>query len=140
MTRRPRITVVTPSFNQAAYLEQTILSVLGQNYPNLEYIVIDGGSTDGSVDIIKKFQDGISYWISEKDRGQGHAINKGLIRATGDIVAYLNSDDYYLDGALQRVADYFVINPEVDLIHGRCRVVDESGTKVSERVGSIARY
>jgi glycosyltransferase involved in cell wall biosynthesis len=140
MVKRPRITVVTPSFNQDKYLEQTISSVLGQNYPNLEYMVIDGGSTDGSVEIIRKFQDGIAYWVSEKDRGQSHAINKGLERATGDIIAYLNSDDFYLDGTLQRVADYFVSRPEIDLIHGRCRIVDEGGAKIGEQVGSITRY
>jgi glycosyltransferase involved in cell wall biosynthesis len=140
MIRQPRITVVTPSFNQAPYLEQTISSVLEQDYPNLEYIVIDGGSTDGSVEIIRKFQHSIAYWVSEKDRGQAHAINKGLERATGDIIAYLNSDDFYLDGALQRVANYFVSHPEVDLIHGRCRVVDEGGAKIGEQVGSITRY
>jgi glycosyltransferase involved in cell wall biosynthesis len=140
MARKPRITIVTPSFNQASYLEQTISSVLKQNYSNLEYIVIDGGSTDGSVEIIRKFQHSIAYWVSEKDRGQAHAINKGLERATGDIIAYLNSDDFYLDGTLQRVADYFVSRPEVDLIHGRCRIVDEGGAKIREQVGSITRY
>ena len=136
----PRITVITPSFNQAAYLEQTISSVLDQGYPNLEYIIIDGGSTDGSVEIIRKFEDRIAYWVSEKDRGQAHAINKGIQRATGDIIAYLNSDDYYLEGSLARVAEHFSRHPDVDLIHGRCRIVDERGVKIGERKGSIARY
>jgi glycosyltransferase involved in cell wall biosynthesis len=136
----PRISIITPSFNQAAFLEQTISSVIGQNYPNLEYIVIDGGSTDGSVDVIRKFQNHLAFWVSEKDRGQTHAINKGLQRATGDIIAYLNSDDFYLEGTLARVAEHFVRHPDVDLVHGRCRVVDEQGTKIGERCGSITRY
>jgi glycosyltransferase involved in cell wall biosynthesis len=140
MMPQPRITIVTPSFNQALYLEQTILSVLGQNYANLEYIIIDGGSTDGSVEIIQKFQDRVTYWISEKDRGQAHAINKGLERASGDIIAYLNSDDYYLEGALDRVAEHFTSHPEVDLIHGRCQIVDKCGVKIGERKASIVRY
>jgi glycosyltransferase involved in cell wall biosynthesis len=136
----PRISVITPSYNQAAYVEQTICSVVGQGYRNLEYIVIDGGSTDGSVDIIRKYQNRLAYWVSENDRGQVHAINKGLQRASGDILAYLNSDDYYLDGALARVADCFSRHPDVDLLHGRCRVVDRDGMKVGERTGSITRY
>ena len=140
MTYLPRITVITPSFNQAPYLEQAISSVLDQGYPNLEYIIIDGGSTDGSVDILRKFEGRLAYWVSEKDRGQGHAINKGLQRATGDIIAYLNSDDYYLEGTFARVADYFGCHPDVDLIHGRCRVVDERGAKVGDATGSITRY
>jgi glycosyltransferase involved in cell wall biosynthesis len=137
---KPRISVITPSFNQAAFIEQTIGSVLDQNYPNLEYIIVDGGSTDGSIGIIRKYECRLAYWISEKDRGQAHAINKGLERATGDIIAYLNSDDYYLEGALERVADHFASHPEVDLIHGRCRIVDVRGATVGERVSSITGY
>ena len=138
--RWPRITVVTPSFNQAAYLEQTMRSVLEQNYPNLEYIVVDGGSTDGSVDIIRKYEHRLSYWVSERDRGQTHALNKGFGRATGEILAYLNSDDYYLPGALEGVANYMRVHPDVALVHGRCRVVDTAGVKIGERFATITRY
>jgi glycosyltransferase involved in cell wall biosynthesis len=136
----PRISVVTPSFNQGRFIEETIRSVLLQGYPNLEYIIIDGGSTDESLEIIARYEPWLTYWVSEKDRGQTHAINKGLRRSTGDILAWLNSDDYYLEGIFQQVAWHFLCHPEVDLIHGRCRVVNERGIKVGDRAGSITRY
>jgi glycosyltransferase involved in cell wall biosynthesis len=115
----PRITVVTPSFNQAAFLEQTILSVLGQGYPNLEYFVFDGGSTDGSVEIIEKYAGRLAGWRSGPDGGQAQALNAGFARATGDILCWLNSDDYYLPGILHQVADSFS-RGESSLVYGKC--------------------
>ncbi len=114
----PKLSIITPSFNQAQYLEETILSVLQQNYAPLEFIIIDGGSTDGSVEVIHKYESQISYWVSEKDRGQAHALNKGLERATGDLVAYLNSDDLYLSGAFSSVVEYFNEHPECEWLCG----------------------
>jgi glycosyltransferase involved in cell wall biosynthesis len=110
---QPRITIVTPSFNQGRFLEQAIRSVLDQGYPNLEYIVIDGGSTDNSLEIIRKYADRLHYWCSEPDQGQYHAINKGFSHATGDILAWLNSDDMYCPGAFQIAASVFRDFPEV---------------------------
>jgi glycosyltransferase involved in cell wall biosynthesis len=107
----PKISIVTPSFNQAYFLEETIQSVLEQTYPNLEYIVIDGGSTDGSAEIIKRYEKWLHYWVSEPDRGQSHALNKGFLKSTGELLGWLNSDDLYTEGALQRVADKFRENP-----------------------------
>jgi len=122
----PKISVVTPSYNQGKYLEQTILSVLSQDYPNVEYIIIDGGSTDGSVEIIKKYQHRLHYWESEKDKGFGHALNKGFAKATGEILCWLNSDDILLPGALDIVGRFFGKFPDVGVVTGDRWYIDES--------------
>jgi GT2 family glycosyltransferase len=136
----PRISIVTPSLHQVAFIEETIRSVLLQGYPNLEYIIIDGASTDGTVDIIRKYEPWTAYCMSEKDRGQGNAINKGLKWASGEIIAYINSDDFYLPGAFHCVAQYFVAHVDVDLMHGRCRYIDESGNKLRDHASNITKY
>lgn len=121
----PRITIITPSFNQGRFIERTIKSVLAQGYPNLEYIVVDGGSTDETLSILRRYESRLQ-WISEKDKGQSDAINKGIRRATGEIIAYLNSDDVYEPGAFDIVARYFVANPSAMWLTGRCRIIDEA--------------
>jgi len=114
----PKVTVVTPSFNQAEFLEQTIVSVLSQDYPALEYIIIDGGSADGSAEIIKRYSEKLAYWVSEKDSGQSEAINKGFSRATGEILCWLNSDDMLLPGALKAIGHTFAKYPDTDIVSG----------------------
>ncbi len=123
----PKISIVTPSYNQGRFLEETIRSVLLQGYPNLEYIIIDGGSTDNSVEVIKKYEQGLSYWVSEPDQGQSDAINKGWNRSSGEIMAYLNSDDLYTPGAVAEAVTYFQNFPECAVIHGQTMVTDENG-------------
>ncbi len=119
---------MTPSLNQAPFLERTIRSVLDQDYPVLEYLIFDGGSTDGSVEILRRYEDRIAYWESVPDRGQSHAINKGMERATGDIVGWINSDDYYLPGALAIVAAAYEANPGTEWVCGACRYLHADGT------------
>lgn len=121
----PRLSIITPSYNQGRFLEETIRSVLLQGYPNLEYIIIDGGSRDNSVEIIRKYQDLLSYWVSEKDGGQAHAVNKGLERATGDIVGWINSDDVYASRAFLVAMSHFAKSPELGLIYGWRILLDE---------------
>jgi len=128
---QPLVSIVTPSFNQSAYLEQTMMSVLNQDYPHIEYIVIDGSSTDASVDIIKKYSSRLAFWTSERDRGQADAINKGTARARGEIMAWLNSDDYYLPGAISAAVKVFEQNPDAVLIYGDMLAVDENGETIN---------
>jgi glycosyltransferase involved in cell wall biosynthesis len=115
---KPLVTVITPSFNQSEYLEETIKSVVNQDYENIEYIIIDGGSNDSSIEIIKKYENRISYWISEKDKGQADGINKGFVKATGEYICWINSDDIlYPDFIAKRIKE-FEQNPDIDMIYG----------------------
>lgn len=132
----PKISIVTPSFNQARFLEQTIQSVLDQSYPNLEYIIMDGGSTDGSAAIIKKYERHLKYWVSEKDRGQADAVYRGFEFTTGDILAYINSDDYYFPGTLRHVAKCFARQPETQWLIGGCVTVNATGKKITKFYGA----
>ena len=128
----PRITVVTPSYNQAKFIEATIQSVLDQGYPNLEYIIIDGGSKDDSAEIIRRYEKHLAYWVSEKDKGPSDAIVKGFSRATGTILAYLNSDDLYLPGSLETIAE-IMNDPAVDVAYGNMYWIDTDGKRIAEQ-------
>ncbi len=128
----PKICVVTPSFNQGIFLERTILSVLNQNYPNLEYIIIDGGSTDSSLDIIKKYEKYLTYWVSEKDFGQAEAINKGFKVSNADFIAWQNSDDVYLPQAFEKVSKVIKNHNDYDVIFGNAYIIDENDSVLQE--------
>jgi len=126
----PKISIITPSYNQSKYIEETIRSVLLQGYPNLEYIIIDGGSTDETVEIIRKYDQYITYWVSEPDRGQTHALNKGIKKVTGEIFTFINSDDLLAANALYRVAEHFRSNPSTWALYGGHTEIDQWGNAI----------
>ena len=129
----PLVSIVTPSFNQATFLEATIKSVLEQSYPHIEYIIMDGGSTDGSVDVIKKYEEKLGYWESVKDKGQTDAINKGFNRAKGDILAWINSDDTYANpNAVADAVNFLIAHPEVAMVYADCNFIDEAGKVIGK--------
>lgn len=134
----PKISIITPSFNQGHFIKETIDSVLNQNYPNLEYIVMDGGSTDNTVEILKSYGNKIT-WVSKKDKGQTDAINKGLKKATGDIIAYLNSDDVYLPNTLNTVSEYFVNHQDAFIVTGDYFIIDANGKKIQSYVATYKK-
>jgi len=135
----PKISIITPSYNQGKFIERTIESVLNQDYPHLEYIVIDGGSRDGTVEILKKYSARLK-WISRRDKGQSDAINRGARMATGDIIAYLNTDDTYETGTLKQVADIFAEDPSVMWLTGRCRIIDEDDLEVRRIISGYKNF
>ena len=123
-----KVSVVTPSYNQAQFLEETLRSVLEQDHPDIEYIVVDGGSTDGSLEILQKYASRLAWWVSEPDRGQTDALNKGFARASGEILAWLNSDDTYQPGAVAAAVAFLQAHPEVGLVYGDANLIDEHGS------------
>ena len=127
---QPLISIVTPSFNQARYLEATIRSVFDQDYPAVEYIIVDGGSHDGSLDIIRRYTDKLAWWVSEPDKGQTDALNKGFSLAKGQILAWINSDDTYQPGALAAAARYFMDHPETGLVYANTNFINETGRTI----------
>jgi glycosyltransferase involved in cell wall biosynthesis len=128
----PKVSIVTPSFNQASFLEQTLRSVLEQDYPNLEYIVIDGGSSDGSLEIIQKYADRLAYWQSQPDQGQTDAINQGFARASGEILAWLNSDDLLLPGAVSAAVRALQVHPEAAMVYGDTLLINAEGKTIGK--------
>lgn len=133
MNQLPLVTIVTPSYNQAPFLEATIRSVLDQDYPRVEYIVNDGGSTDGSAEIVQRYAGRLAGWVSERDAGQSDAVNKGWRAAKGDILAWLNSDDTYLPGAIRQAVDFMQAHPDIGLVYGDCPLIDAQ----DKRIGTL---
>lgn len=129
----PKISIVIPCRNAAEFIEETIQSILNQNYPDIQCIVMDGGSTDGTLDILKKYE-GKIVWVSENDKGQSDAINKGLQVARGDIVAYICADDVYEIGCFEKVADFFEKNPDFKWVYGKCKIIDENGLEIRKQI------
>src|SRR4030067_1430794 len=129
---KPLVSIVTPSYNQGHFLEETIRSVLEQDYPHLEYIIVDGGSSDGSREIIRRYSDRLAGWISEPDQGQTDAINKGFARAKGEILAWLNSGESYLPGAVSEAVAFLGSHPEVGMGSGDANLTEETGKGVGK--------
>jgi glycosyltransferase involved in cell wall biosynthesis len=125
-----KVSIVTPSFNQSRYLERTILSVLKQDHPDIEYMIVDGGSTDGALEIIQKYADRLAWWVSEPDKGQTDAINKGFARASGEILAWLNSDDTYNPGAISAAVKFLQDNPQVGMVYADTDFIDEQDRRI----------
>jgi glycosyltransferase involved in cell wall biosynthesis len=136
----PKVSIITPSFNQGQFLEASIRSVLEQDYPSLEYIVVDGGSKDESVEIIKKYQDRLAWWVSEKDKGHADALNKGFSKATGDILAWLNSDDIYFPSAVSEAVSVLSQNTKVGMVYGDADLIDDSGATVGQFASKQTGY
>jgi glycosyltransferase involved in cell wall biosynthesis len=137
---QPLVSIITPSFNQARYLESTIRSALSQDYPNIEYIIVDGGSSDGSVEVIRRYSDRLAWWVSEKDRGQTDAINKGFAHAKGEILAWLNSDDIYESNAVSEAVAYLQNWSEVGLVYGDANFIDENGRMIGRFPAAQTSY
>lgn len=136
MVDLPKITIVTPSYNQGEFIEETIRSVLDQNYPNLEYIIMDGGSTDGSVEIIKRYENRLAHWENHRDDGQADAVYRGFERSTGEILGYLNSDDLLLPGCLETVGGYFSANPKEEWVVGGAVDIGQNGQYLYDLLGN----
>lgn len=132
MAKNPLVSIVTPSFNQAAFIEETIQSVLSQDYPHLEYLIVDGGSTDGSLEILQRYAKRLAWWVSEPDQGQTDAINKGFARARGEVLAWLNSDDTYLPHAISHAVAALQRDPDTGLVYGDANLIDEEGQVIGK--------
>lgn len=136
----PKVSIITPSYNQGQYLEETIRSVLAQDYPNLEFIIVDGASKDNSVEIIHKYESHLAWWVSEKDQGHADALNKGFAHATGDIFAWINSDDTYEPGAVAEAAAFLTAHPEVGMVYGDANLIDHSGQVIGKFAAKQTSY
>jgi len=140
LSSRPKVSIITPSFNQGQFLEASIRSVLEQDYPNVEYIIVDGGSKDNSVDVIKKYRDRLAWWVSEKDKGHADALNKGFSHATGEILAWLNSDDIYFPHAVSQAVEILKAKPEVGMVYGDADLIDDSGAPAGRFASKQTSY
>ena len=136
----PKVSIITPSYNQGHFLEESMRSVLAQDYPNIEYIVVDGGSKDNSVEVIRQYQDRLAWWVSEKDHGHADALNKGFAHASGEILAWLNSDDIYHPGAVREAVEYLQAHPEVGMVYADANLIDNDGRFITQFAARQTSY